>query len=282
MLLKRFIDVILFGSIFISLCAVALCIETNLLLHLPLNNFSFYLFVFGATLLQYNLHYLFKKTAVNNSGRLRWSRNNKILHIIFIVTGAIIVVVTMFNFTLRHIIIISVLGIITMLYSFPFFPFIKKRIKDFGLLKILTLAFLWTIITVWFPLGEEFFFRIDFQLIFFRRFIFIFTICLLFDIRDIVIDRKKNISTFAVILGLQKSYLLCNILLFSFTILSFIQFFIVNDLIQLIVMVSSAIVTFVIIGISKKNNSDYIYLGAIDGMMFLQALLVIIGSTYFH
>lgn len=259
-----------------------MCIQTNVLLGLPLNNFYFYLFIFGATLLQYNLHYLFKITAVHNSRRLTWSQQNRNVHKLLIVLGCIFIIVSLFSFQLKHLIVLSVLGIISFLYSFALLPFTTKRIKDFGLLKIITLALLWTIITVWFPVSEINISGPSFQLIFLRRFIFIFVLCLLFDIRDIEIDRKANISTLAVLLGKERAYILCYSLLIVFASLSVVQFFITGNVVELIAMVISAIFTVITINISKQHIPDYVYLGFIDGMMLLQALLVSVGSIYFH
>ena len=256
-----------------------MCIETNLLLHLPLNNLPFYLFVFGATLVQYNLHYFFKTTAVINSKRLAWSLKNKSIHKFLIVFGLILITYSLFSFQLRHFIILLILGALAFLYSFPLLPFSnKKRIKDFGLLKIITLALLWTLVTVWFPVDQINVSGLSFQLIFIRRFIFIFILCLLFDIRDTEVDRKQNIATLAVKLGIKKSYLLCYLLLLIFIALSVIQFLYIPDWIQLSAMLLSAAATGFTIEQSKKNDSDVVYLACIDGMMFLQAALVIFAS----
>ena len=260
-----------------------MCIETNLLLHLGLNDVSFYLFVFGATLVQYNLHYFFKTSSVVNSRRLAWSLKNKNIHTILISLGIVLIIYSLFSFHLHHFIILLVLAAIAFLYSFPFLPFKnKKRIKDFGLLKIITLALLWTLVTVWFPVAEANFSGLSFQLIFFRRFIFIFILCLLFDIRDTEVDRKENIATLSVKLGEKRSYILCYLLLLTFIALSIIQSFCFGSVMELIVMLISALATIITIEFSKKNNSDVVYLACIDGMMLLQALLVIIGSGYFH
>ena len=119
---KKISEIFLFGSIFISICAVAMCIETNLLLRLPLNNTTFYLFVFGATLVQYNLHYFFKTVAVAGSKRLAWSLKNRNMHKVFIAVGVTLILYSLFSFRLHHFIILLVLGAIAFLYSFPFLP----------------------------------------------------------------------------------------------------------------------------------------------------------------
>jgi hypothetical protein len=46
----------------------------------------------------------------------------------------------------------------------------------------------------------------------------------------------------------------------------------------LIPMIISAAATLVTIEITKKSNSDFVYLAGIDGMMLLQAILVYLFS----
>jgi 4-hydroxybenzoate polyprenyltransferase len=278
---KKFEHFILFGSIYIAACAVALCMETSLILRLPFNIISFYCFVFGATLAQYNLHYLVKEKAVKNSLRLAWSLKHKNTHRVLLFIGIGLILFSFFGFHLHHFIILAVLGTISILYSFPVIPLGKKRIKDYGYLKIVTLSLLWTLVTVWFPMVDQKFDTLLFTFVFIKRFVFMFVLCLVFDVRDIEIDYKERINTVAVILGRKRSYRLASITLVLFMILSMFQYFYHNDLGQLIAMIVSAILTYIIIGISKKNNSDIIYLAGVDGMMLAQPLLVYLLSLMF-
>lgn len=282
MFIKKIAAFILFSSIFIAVCAVALCVETNLLLHLPLNSISFYCFVFGATLAQYNLHYLVKTTAVSNSQRLTWSLKNKNLHKFFLISGIVLILFSFFGFHLHHFIILAILGVIAFLYSFPVIPLgNKKRIKDYGFLKIITLALLWTLVTVWFPVVNFSFEKNIFVFVFFKRFVFMFVLCLLFDVRDIEIDRKENINTIAVFLGKKKSFYLAYISLVVFIILSVLQFYYFDDKGVLMAMLISGVVTFFTVEFTKKSNSDFVYLAGIDGMMLLQPILIYLFSVKF-
>ena len=256
-----------------------MCIETNLLLHLPLNNAGFYSFVVGATLVQYNLHYLAKKTALPDSMRFQWSKKNAHTHKVLVGAGLILIIAGLFSFQLHHFIFLFLLGIITILYSLPVLPFTnRKRLKDFGILKIFTLVMLWTLVTVWFPISQAYYTDISFLLIFLRRFIFIFVLCLVFDIRDTEIDSRDNRKTIPVIIGIRKAYIICYILLAVFALISLIQYLKIADIGQLNAMVISMAATFLTIEYTKKNKSDIAYLACIDGMMLLQAVLVIIGS----
>lgn len=275
MWIKKFQEFILFSSIFIASCAVAFCMETNILLGLPLSSFSFYCFVFGATLAQYNLHYVVKTVAIQNSERLAWSLRNRKIHLLLLAAGSVLIAISFFSFHLKHFIILVCLGVIAFLYSFPFLPFgKKKRIKDYGFFKIITLAFLWTLVTVWFPVNSMPFDTGLFLFVFVQRFVFMFVLCLLFDVRDIEIDKKENIRTLAVALGNKNSYLLAYLSLILFVVLCVAQYFYLPHTGFLIAMLLSASATLLILEVSKKTNSDYIYLAGIDGMMLLQALLI--------
>ncbi len=279
-MVKRFFEFIFFGSIFISICAVALCIETNVLLHLPLNNFLFYLFIFSATLLQYNLHYLFKKSAVKASDRWAWSQKNKTTHWLLIITAVVFVIAGLYGFNIYHFIFLSVSGFITLLYSVPVLPFkAKKRIKDFGVVKIVTLVLIWTLVTVCFPAAHKVNSGPLFILIFAARFIFIFILCLMFDMRDVDIDSKENIKTIPLIAGRQKTRRIIYFLLVLFVLVSLLQYFQNNNFIQLNSMLISASATFFVVKISNREHSDFFYLACVDGMMLLQAMLVVIGSN---
>lgn len=281
-MINKFIEFVIFGSIFISLCAVAMCVETNLLLNLPLNKCSFYAFVFGATLSQYNLHYLIKKNAHPGSQRFLWSVSNKSTHRFLLLFGCVLMGISIFSFHFKHFVSLACMSAISLLYSLPVLPFRnKKRIKDFGLLKIITLSLLWTLVTVWFPLVESEYKVVSFQLVFIRRFLFIFILCLMFDIRDIAVDEKGNIKTLPVMIGIQNSLIIIYALLFVFIFISLIQYLLIPDIIQFITMFISAITTFILILYGRKQRNDFYFLAGIDGMMLYQASLVFIGKIYF-
>ena len=279
MRIKKLLEFILFTSIFVAGCAVAFCMETNILLGVPLNNFSFYCFVFGATIVQYNLHYIVKKVAAKDSARLRWSQRNKNIHLILLIAGSFLILFSLFSFHLGHFFILFVLGCVSFLYSFPFLPIgKKKRIKDYGFFKIITLALLWTLVTVWFPVSGHAYDTGLFIFVFVKRLLFMFILCLLFDMRDIEVDNSENIKTLAVVLGHKKSYILSYLLLLVFVLLSVAQYFYLPQMQFLIPMLISAAATLVTIEITKKSNSDFVYLAGIDGMMLLQAMLVYLFS----
>lgn len=277
--MKSAFQTFIYGAIFISLCTVGLCMETSLLLDVPFNSFYFYLLVFSATLGQYNIHYYIKRDANPDSDRFFWSIQHRKTHLILNILGAVGVLTGLFHLKPENLMVLGIVALITILYSFPFLPFKKKkRLKDFGLLKILTLSYVWALITVWFPAVTLTRITPDFQVVFIQRFVFMFVLCLAFDIRDVASDGRDGIRTLPVSLGIRRSYLIIYASLVLFLVISILQFSQSHQFMQFNGMLVSALATYFIIEYAKGRNSDMLYLACVDGMMLLQAVLIAVGS----
>lgn len=221
------------------------------------------------------MHYVSKTVAVKDSLRFEWSGKNKPIHFALLVAGFLLIVFSLFSFKLQHFFVLLVLGAIAFLYSFPVLPFgKKKRIKEYGILKIITLALLWTLVSVWFPANTMSYDPVLFTFVFVKRFVFMFILCLIFDVRDCEVDFEKNIRTFPIILGTRRAYSFANVLLGLLGVLSLLQFWYLPQTGFLIAMFISILATAFTIQLTKKNNSDIVYLAAIDGMMLLQPTLI--------
>lgn len=278
--MKKIADFLLFGSIFIAICAAALAYETYLLLGLDANRPAIYLFIIGATLVQYNLHYLFKSHPVVTAPTERdtWSANHRSVQKFLWVSGFILIASTVWFLQPRHFGVLAILALLASFYSLPLLPFKKKRLKEYGLLKITLLSLEWTLVTVWFPADQSGVDPTSYWLVFLRRFIFMFVLCLLFDIRDIESDRAGGIRTLPVRYGAAISYRIGDLALLVFLLLSFWQLTHSGNILYFNAMLLSVLCTKWIMQISKKVHNDYVYLFGIDGMMLLQAILVAVGS----
>ncbi|ULQ57163.1 UbiA family prenyltransferase [Flavihumibacter rivuli] len=276
--MKSFVDFFLFSALFIACCAVALCMETNLLLGLPTNHWSVYAFVFGATLVQYNLHYFFKPDKPIITERARWTAANRNNQVRMLAIGGLMVLVSLWWLQPRHFLVMVVLAILAALYSFPLLPFRRKRLKEYGGLKIILLSLEWTLVTVWFPVDQTGLDPADFWLVMVRRFIFMWVLCLAFDIRDREVDALDGIRTLPVRWGVGRAYLFTDIALGFFVLLSAWQLARTGAFAFFHAMLLSALCTRIVIQATKRMNNDYLYLAGVDGMMLLQALLVVIGT----
>ncbi len=178
----------------------------------------------------------------------------------------------------REILIVSIiLGIFAFMYSWPLLPFKqKKRLREFGWLKIIVLAGVWTIVTSVLPILYAHKQISDYPFEILIRFLFIFTLCIVFDIRDMHADQADNITTLPNIVGMKNSYHLINITLVLFAALSFVQYLRYPITERLIGALLTAVITKIVVDYLKKHPSVKAYLGLADGVMMVYALLVLL------
>lgn len=232
--------------------------------------------VFGSTLCVYNAHYLFKVSLPEVSDRFAWSQYHMIWHTGGLLTGMLCCIISLFFLSWHILLACIVLGILSFAYSLPLLPFAnKRRFKDFGLLKIFLLTTVWTIVTSILPMlywgkgiaGYPFEVMI--------RFVFMFTLCIAFDIRDMQTDMENRIFTLPNRIGLTNSYRLMDIALVLFVVLSVVQYVRYPSGQRLAGEAITAVCTKLVIVYTRKHQTDKAYLGLVDGMMFLYALLLL-------
>ena len=105
-----------------------------------------------------------------------------------------------------------------------------------------------------------------------------YVLCLLFDIRDMVVDSRERINTLPVILGRKNAYIISYVGLFLFLALSITHYILFRETGAFLAMLLSTIATLYMIRRSTISSSDFTYLGGIDGMMLLQGMLVLLFS----
>jgi len=166
-----------------------------------------------------------------------------------------------------------ILGVFAFSYFLPVLPFKnKKRIRDFGWLKIAVLAAVWTTATSVLPIlywrKQVTTFPFEIML----RLVFIFTLCVLFDIRDMQKDRESNIDTLPHKVGIMNSYRLVHLALLLFAALSIIQYARFPVAGRLAAAFITATATWVVAGYLRKNPSDRAYAALADGVMLVYAV----------
>ena len=276
--MKKLLDWFLFSSSFTACCAVGLCMATEKLVNgarPPLFN-HLHALVFGSTLLVYNIHHTIKKPPRIPYGLSLLTKRYKMSYIILSVVGCALVAVGLWGAPANLVVVSVVLGFISLAYSLPVLPFkSKKRIRDFGWLKILSLAGVWTIATSVLPmiyLGKNitaFPFEIGI------RFTFIFAICIIFDIRDVRADSVNRINTLPKIIGLHNSYKIINISLLLSVALGVLQYLRFPYWNRLVATVAAAAITRLVAYYLKKHPSERAYFLIADGVMIVYALLVL-------
>ena len=278
-IIRQCVDGLLFSSLFAACCTVGLCMATERLLLdvFPLICTALHTMAFGSTLLVYNVHYLIKKSSHKVSDRFDWSARNRVWHFIFGGVGLVLCGGSVFVLPYTILLACVALGILSFLYSLPLLPFSnKKPFRDFGWIKILLLATVWTMVTAVLPIlfyGNQVS-NYPFEIAI--RFVFLFTLSIAFDIRDIQTDLDAHIYTLPNLIGEKNSYRLMSYTLLLFILLGSFQWMRYHHTDRLIGMVLTAIALKAAINYTQKYPTDRAYLALVDGTMLLYALLVLL------
>jgi len=273
------IHYILFGNVFIAICAVVMCYLTELLFATS-HNFFFLAFVFFASLSSYNLHASFNKGWSAGSVRLNWILTHKSLLLAsFLISGAAtaIAFIPLAGFYLW----IIPVSILSFLYSLPRIIRTPGNIlKTLVYFKTLYLAVIWTFVTVALPLIIHRISPRPGQLIFMsNRFFLIFLVSILFEYRERNSGIPRNRDNFIGRMneaGFDSLFYLLSLLFlitagfgfqgpFSFTGP-------VSAVLPLILLLSTY-------SKSKSTRSDYWFYLFVDGMLMMQGILMIAYSA---
>jgi 4-hydroxybenzoate polyprenyltransferase len=180
-------------------------------------------------------------------------------------------------------------GLLTLSYSLPMIrrkgQFIRMR--EITYLKVFTVAFGWTFITVVIPLLPvlEIISMEEMIIILLRRFLFIYAITIPFEIRDMERERRFGNISLPMIYGIRKMKSVGIIMLVLFCILSAVQekYFLFDVAsrkpIFIPLLVSATTAAFLIMNASDKKTNWYFKFWT-DGTMILQFLLLLLFSQY--
>ena len=274
--LKRFIDFLLFGNIYVAIGALCLVQSTAIQLQLPDHLTVYSLLVFFSTLFVYNFQRIFYVPQQNkalHSIRRVWIFQHHTLLKSLAIIGFAGVAITFFLTDSRLVIYLSPLLLLSLAY---FAPFIKIRKNAF--FKLFTLVTVWTMVTAVVPILLT---RVPLSdaknaLHILIRFCFMCAICIPFDLRDMKIDKADRVSTIPQLLGEEKTRLLAFSFMLVYNVLIVLAYYL--NFLQLpifIALLLSAIINTVLVWMSSAQRSEYFFVAGIDGTMILQGVLLI-------
>ncbi|MBK8620498.1 MAG: UbiA family prenyltransferase [Saprospiraceae bacterium] len=166
--------------------------------------------------------------------------------------------------------------VISVLYIFPLFPG-GKRLRDFGLFKIFLLSGTMVYVTVFLPLFAAQIHPAVLLKVVFSRFLFIFLIGLLFDIRDKEVDMANGWKSIPIVLGEVNTRRLS---VFILTVIGLTDFYMVYQFIipipVFLALVISQFFLFLLIfnAFTLKNKSYYSFLA--DFLLVIPFLVLIL------
>ena len=271
--MQKLFRFVLFHHIIIALCAAALCVQTKLFYSLFEYPLTLIAFVFFATLLSYNAHFSFAAAKSNASEQLQWFNETK--RFTLVLNSLSLLATLWFWWKIRSINTHIVLSILfNAAYTAPLL--LRKPIKlpsFLTFIKSYFIGFVWAYATVVLPLA---FFEVEPNLnevfLFISRLLLVAVATMIFDYRDRLRDFEMGVHTPANIMNEQQFQLFfsINVILYSFSVIFLaIRFETYLHLLQLI----PGVVAIYLLRISKRQSSDYFYLGWVDGLLILSSLL---------
>jgi 4-hydroxybenzoate polyprenyltransferase len=279
----RALHFILSHSIFIACCAVSLCFQTNVLLHIA-HNEMLYGFIFFSTLCSYNFYWLLSKFYFSNRKfDLLFIKREFTFFLIFIVAA---ICTCYFVLQLPWLLTFIAVGLIfTLLYSLPLWPFsFTKKLQHTGFLKTILLSFTWAYVTALLPVLDVY--DVNFTLtpyillLFASRFFFMLLLCIIFDTRDISIDKINGLHSLATDVSNKKLRIIVAVVYFLHILSALFFCFYYSNIPQGIAFIFIAIVFLIIYTQSLKNNNYVFYYFGVDGLMLLSAMSSFIAGLY--
>ena len=269
--MMRWLRFILSHSVFIAICAAALCYQTYLLLGIPIQH-AIPAFVFFSTLGGYNFYWALSSWKFRKSGDIGSFIVTRFSNLLMLFIASVGMFYCMYRFQLLNY-AIGVAVILTLLYSVPLWPIRSLLfLQKMGFMKTVLLAFTWTYTTIAIPL--EGIPGIHWQallLLFTARFFFMLMLCIIFDTRDVALDTIRSLNSLATVLSRAS----LNRLMY----LSFGMYLAAGLLLrlkftgpqQLLAFLVTGLVTFRIYQMSAKERGYYFYYFLVDGLMLFSA-----------
>lgn len=251
--------------------------QVNLLLDLDYNATAFGWFVFFSTMCSYNFHWLLTHESHEYSIRIEWTQVNRTLHRILFVSCGIGSAIFFLPF-IQWWPAFAFAVVLTFLYSAPKIPyFIFKKLRRVAYGKTIFLSAVWTYVTTVLPMIISTTpFNSNSILFIISRFMLIYAICIIFDMRDREQDKKEGIQSLITYLSLNgvKRLFYFSLILFTISVL------LLNDTSYLlkIILLVPGIITALLYNISIKSHSDYLYYFVLDGLMMLSSLVTLFMS----
>ena len=291
-----------FGNYFYGICAVALAIEAALQQGIPLNPIYSYIAIFCVTVWFYTIAYISDTKVLAGNQRTAWYNTNarlvrnsqNILIGIFFLAAVFLLAdiwrkipsVNLLQWGL--LLIFPIVG--AMYYGINYNSVQYVNLRKIGWLKPFVIGFTWAGIvnvypTVFYSITHEAAIPVHLMnfLLFFKNFMFITVLCIMFDIKDYASDSNHQLKTFVVKNGLRKTifYILLPLSvagLGSFLLWRFLHHF--SGMKMLLNTIPFLCMIAVAYSMHKRKSILY-YLILIDGLMLLKAICGSVAMLYF-
>jgi len=273
----RWLNFILSHSIYIAVCAVALVFQTSLLLHFQTDAYL-YAFVFFATLCSYNFYWLLSSYSLQRPSVSYYFKTN-VSKLFILVAASCGMLVCAWHLQALLPYMLAAIGL-TVLYAVPLMPFkVLHFTRRAGFIKTVLLSFTWAYVTVFIPYKQSTGVDEDILLLFFmNRFLLMLMLCIIFDKRDIELDKVRGLHTLATDI---RPAVLKTIFIIVFCIFlgnGILLRFYFHDTIQIAALLFTGVITAFIYYYSFRKQGYFFYYFLVDGVMLFSAVATYVAS----
>jgi 4-hydroxybenzoate polyprenyltransferase len=264
-------------SLFIALCAAALCFQTATLLKVSLSGW-FYGFIFFSTISSYNFYWLLSSYTFAPGNF--WQHMRKFYSNAIVLLAALSGVISCIFYIENLLPAVVVASALTFLYAVPLLPFKWLLFtRRAGLLKTILLAFAWAFITVYLPYaycGVN-----NTKALFFLggiRFLFMLLLCIIFDSRDTAVDKIRGLQSLTTLLKPAAVKFLMIIVLLTYLTAGIAYRIYFNQPKQVAAILITGLAVSIAWFYSLKKQGYYFYYFIIDGLMLFSAFSSFIAA----
>ncbi len=298
--MRNLVSTLFFGNIFYGLCALALCVETNLQHGLSSNGAHFYLLIFSGTVAFYSRVYYKSRHSKYPDERTFWYRKHQgFIKIVFtalllLIAADIILLMLRQHTSLAslsplHWCLLLVFPLVAFMYTFKALPFGHiTQLRNIGWLKPFFVGFAWAgLVTIYpmlfrqmqsgIPAAQV---QLPSLLYWVQNFIFISVLAVLFDVKDHLADKQHNLNTYPATIGVHKTLrlLVIPLSLLSAGMLLLHGFYQQTGALSLILQLVPYGLLWYLLTRLHEQPGILFYLFAIDGLMLLKGLCGIIST----
>lgn len=270
--MKLIIRFFIKSNIWVAFCVLGLAFSTEILLNVI--NYKISLFVFISTIFVYNYQRIFKLKKDHKHPYKSFIENNKNVIYILMFLTLMVNIYLFFSFKLSTQIMIFLIGALSF-----FYPFGLRKIP---FAKIFIISFVWAVSTMLLivlenniPISESVILKLA------SLFLFVFSITIPFDIRDVDVD-LKNVITIPLFFGVKRAKMIAFITLFICGLISFFQYrHMYLSFSSLLALVLLYIFSFIFIQKSDKSNKKMYYSFWGESLSLLSYFLLLITEAIF-
>jgi 4-hydroxybenzoate polyprenyltransferase len=266
---------LLYSHLYLGVCAASMTLA-NILIGIGFVDslsYMYLFFVFFSVLVVYNTKgaLAISSSTLPTSEKLIWAYKHRYVVLGTLGFSGLMSAVLLVQLPVYLYSIIIPLSILSLLYSLSFnIGTVTIAIRNIPYLKTFLVAAVWTVIVFVIPLKLISVNPIEQWNRLMNEFLFLFSLAILFDLKDVEKDKLGNVKTFPILLGIEYTkYLSMGIMVIRLLFVPYnTPLFYVELLLSLMIIFSTHFFL-------EKNRNEKFYMLNLDGWMIVKAVVTI-------